>query len=274
MASDGKDAATVPPVAEDGASKDVTSEQASDSSSSSSRARPVPEATEAPLPYDEQPPLPDEPVPDANDDGWSCHWDDNAKAYYFYNRLTGVYTWENPRISDATVNAHAPYDRTLAGSTAPGTATSTTAGAPGTTSPSKPTKVWGGYNPKIHGSYDPNADYAQEAKREEEEAEASVAALGTTSTLNGQDYSAVAQFNRFTGKFQQDGMGPEMHNDENKSKRQMNAFFDVDAAANSHDGRSLREERRNKPISKKQLKEFKEKRHKKKEDKRRAWLTS
>jgi hypothetical protein len=88
----------------------------------------------------------------------------------------------------------------------------------------------------------------------------------------GQDYLAQAHFNRFTGKFQQADVGPEMHNDANKSQRQMNAFFDVDAAANSHDGRSLRAERRGKTLSKKELKAFKEKRHSKKEEKRRAWL--
>lgn len=88
----------------------------------------------------------------------------------------------------------------------------------------------------------------------------------------GKDYTAAAHFNRFTGKFQHAEMGPEMYNDENKSKRQMNAFFDVDAAANSHDGRSLKAERRGKTLSKKELKAFKEKRRDKKEEKRRAWL--
>ena len=65
---------------------------------------------------------------------------------------------------------------------------------------------------------------------------------------------------------------PENFNDENKSKRQMNAFFDVDAAANSHDGRSLKAERSGKKLSKQELKQFKEKRKAKKEEKRKAWL--
>ena len=86
------------------------------------------------------------------------------------------------------------------------------------------------------------------------------------------DYSTTAHFNRFTGRFQQAEMNPEYHNDENKSKRQMNAFFDVDAAANSHDGRSLKAERRGKNLSKKELKAFKDKRRDRKEEKRRAWL--
>jgi hypothetical protein len=67
-------------------------------------------------------------------------------------------------------------------------------------------------------------------------------------------------------------MGPGRHSDDAKSRRQMNAFFDVDAAANSHDGRSLKAERSNKKPSKAELKAFKEKRRARKEEKRRAWL--
>lgn len=139
-------------------------------------------------------------------------------------------------------------------------------GAPGTSSP--PKRKYGGYNPAIHGDYDPNADYAREAEEEEEEAEA---AAGLPHP-NAGEYATTAHFNRFTGRFQQAGMNPEYHNDENKSKRQMNAFFDVDAAANSHDGRSLKAERRGKPLTKKEVQAYKNKRREKKEEKRRAWL--
>lgn len=142
-----------------------------------------------------------------------------------------------------------------------------TTGAPGTSSP--PKRKWGGYNPAIHGSYDPNADYAREAEEEDEEKAAVATGLPNP---NANDYTAAAHFNRFTGKFQTAGQGPDMHNDENKSKRQMTAFFDVDAAANSHDGRSLKAERRGKTLNKKELKAFKDKRREKKEEKRRAWL--
>lgn len=151
----------------------------------------------------------------------------------------------------------------------------TNSGAPGTSSP--PKRKWGGYNPAIHGSYDPNADYAKEASKEEEEEEhaaqtAAAVAAGLPNPNVGMDYTAQAHFNRFTGKFQNAEQGPDLHNDENKSKRQMTAFFDVDAAANSHDGRSLKAERRGKTLNKKELKAFKEKRREKKEEKRRAWL--
>lgn len=128
--------------------------------------------------------------------------------------------------------------------------------------------MWGGYNPAIHGSYDPNADYAKEAMKEQEDEEAATA---RNLNPNNTAYTTQAQFNRFTGKFQQPGVGPEMHNDENKSKRQMSAFFDVDEAANSHDGRSLKAERRGKALTKKELQHFKEKRRNKKEEKRRAF---
>jgi hypothetical protein len=60
----------------------------------------------------------------------------------------------------------------------------------------------------------------------------------------------------------------EQHDDYHKSGRQMGAFFDVDAAANAHGGRSLKEERRNQTLSKKQIKELAAKRREKKEKKR------
>jgi len=67
-------------------------------------------------------------------------------------------------------------------------------------------------------------------------------------------------------------INPDNHNDEAKSKRQMAAFFDVDRAANNHDGRSLKAERSGKKLSKRELKDFQTKRREKKEEKRRAWL--
>lgn len=54
----------------------------------------------------------------------------------------------------------------------------------------------------------------------------------------------------------------------------MNAFFDVDSAANSHDGRSLKEERRNNKPSKKEVAEMNQKRKEKKQAKRLAFLKS
>ncbi|KAE8420178.1 hypothetical protein BDV36DRAFT_250220 [Aspergillus pseudocaelatus] len=205
------------------------------------------EASAPPLPDEEvPPPLPNE-APPGDDDGWEPVWDANAGAYYFYNRYTGVSQWDNPRVPEAAAEP---------------------AGPPGVEASAPPTEkdapVVGGYNPAIHGDYDPTAPYAQQYEQPPQD---------TSAVAPGTDhYAAVGAFNRFTGRWQNESQNPENHNDQNKSYRQMNAFFDVDAAANSHDGRSLRAERSAKKLTKKELKMFKEKRREKKEEKRRAWL--
>ncbi len=134
--------------------------------------------------------------------------------------------------------------------------------------PNQPDPEYYGYNPKIHGTYDPNAPYAQyhNQKREEE----AMAAQGITSQVPSSDgaYNVAGTFNRFTGNFQTGEQSAERHNDFNKSGRQMSAYYDVDAAANSHNGKSLKEERRNEKLSKKQIKELADKRRAKKEKKR------
>ncbi|KAJ5145840.1 uncharacterized protein N7515_000404 [Penicillium bovifimosum] len=213
---------------------------------------PLPDETAPPLPDETAPPLPEETAPaQTEDDGWDPIWDGHAQAYYFYNRFTGVSQWENPRVPQAPV--------ALA-------STASVPPAPGTYDPPQPAQqpepVIGGYNPAIHGDYDPNADYAR--YYEEPAATAGVDPAAA--------YAATGTFNRFTGRWQAASINPENHNDENKSRRQMNAFFDVDAAANSHGGRSLRAERSARKLTKQELKAFKEKRREKKEEKRRAWL--
>jgi hypothetical protein len=224
-----------------------------------------------PLPDEEVPPLPDEAPPGeaasasaAADDGWEPLWDGNAQAYYFYNRLTGVSQWENPRVPEeeaaaaaaaaASVLASAPEPR-----------------PPGVDEPSPPPAhappVLGGYNPAIHGDYDPTAPYAQQDQQA-----GGPGGSGAATEDPSQLYAATGSFNRFTGKWQDASLRPENYNDENKSRRQMHAFFDVDAAANSHNGRSLKAERSGKKLSKAEVKAFREKRRERKEEKRRAWL--
>ena len=136
--------------------------------------------------------------------------------------------------------------------------------------PSSPSKRdHSGYNPKIHGDYDPNADYARAyADEEEEAAETSPSAALAADPAS---YVATAQFNRFTGRYQDPSINPERHNDENKSRRQLNAFYDADTQANSHDGKSLKAERQNRKLTKQEVREFNEKRKRRKEEKRRAF---
>ncbi|KAL4753772.1 hypothetical protein BDW72DRAFT_190738 [Aspergillus terricola var. indicus] len=210
------------------------------------------ESDAPPLPDEVPPPLPNE-APPGEDDGWEPVWDANAQAYYFYNRYTGISQWENPRVPNAAA------------------ATAAAPPAAGTEEPAPVEKAsgpLGGYNPAIHGDYDPTAPYAQHYERQED----GVHVGPGVGMVNAAGYEAVGAFNRFTGRWQAASLNPEYHNDENKSRRQMNAYFDVDAAANAHDGRSLRAERSAKKLSKKELKMFKDKRREKKEEKRRAWL--
>ncbi|KAF4976665.1 hypothetical protein FZEAL_6703 [Fusarium zealandicum] len=206
-----------------------------------------------PLPKEDVPsgpPLPNEPAPQPEDDGWDCQWDSTTQAWFFANRFTGKTQWENPRIATSS-----------AVPAAPGTQPS------GPQPPASEKPAAGGYNPAIHGDYDPNAWYAQ-GNNDDAAGPSSRTAPGDAAEI----YAATASFNRFTGQFQAAGAGPEQHTDEAKSRRQMNAFFDVEAAANAHDGRSLKAERSGKKPSKAELKQFKEKRRARKEEKRRAWL--
>jgi hypothetical protein len=152
---------------------------------------------EAPPLSDEAPPLPSEGPPARPDDGWEPVWDADNQAYYFYNRITKVTQWENPRITAPEVSP-APglgsYDRE-------GVSSST--GAPGTSSPGSK-KIAGGYNPAIHGDYDPNADYAVEAQQEAEDEQARAAAAADPNNA----YAATGTFNRFTGKWQAASLDP------------------------------------------------------------------
>ncbi|PLB45973.1 hypothetical protein P170DRAFT_439673 [Aspergillus steynii IBT 23096] len=230
------------PTSEQGQGSESGSAQ--EQSKEDAESQPEDEQQQPPLPDEEAPPLPDEAAP-GDDDGWQPVWDPSAQAYYFYNRFTGVSQWENPRVPS---EPQPGVDDAVEPSS----------------SAAKKAPVIGGYNPAIHGDYDPTAPYAQQYEPEDP------AAAGAADPA--QSYEMTGAFNRFTGRWQSDAQNPEQHNDENKSRRQMYAFFDVDAAANTHDGRSLRAERSAKKLSKKELKMFKEKRREKKEEKRRAWL--
>ncbi|KAI6350696.1 hypothetical protein MCOR25_010469 [Pyricularia grisea] len=221
------------------ASKEPTAEDDATSSQPPGDSQPQP-----------QPQLPNEPLPEAEDDGWTYQWDPTHQAYYFLNRFTGQTTWENPRQTVAVASS----------------STADTTPAP----PPLPT-VAGGYNPAIHGDYD---NWVAEQKKagqlpgDDDAAENVHLSDPAAAAL----YASGAQFNRLTGQYQRPDVGPENHSDDAKSRRQMSAFFDVDAAANSHDGRSLKAERAGKRLTKGELKHFKEKRKARKEEKRRAWL--
>lgn len=215
------------------------------------------ETEEPPLPHEEVPPLPAAPPPsEAPDDGWAPVWDDTAQSYYFYNRFSGASQWTNPRVPESQPGPPGVGNNEAVPESAPSNSK-----VPDAEAPQRP---YGGYDPAIHGDYDPTAPYAQEPKAPGPDPTQPVDPAAI--------YTATGVFNRFTGKWQPATITPENFNDENKSRRQMSAFFDVDAAANSHNGKSLKAERSGKKLTKQELKAFKEKRKEKKEEKRRAWL--
>ncbi|KAK3943021.1 hypothetical protein QBC46DRAFT_237090, partial [Diplogelasinospora grovesii] len=233
---------------------------------------PLPDTAATTTTASDAPSLPSEPFPgqqpqqtEPEDDGWEPQWNPNDNSWWFYNRFTGVWQQENPRVPGAT--------------TATTTVPAAPAPAPAPVLPvpdaaglliSHPESVAGGYNPAIHGDYDENAWYAQAARAQE--AAPTYLYPVPTAGAEGEEYASEAYFNRSTGQWQRPEQGAERHTDEAKSKRQLNVYFDVDAAANMHDGRSLKAERSGKKPTKSELKAFKEKRRAKKEEKRRAWL--
>ena len=133
---------------------------------------------------------------------------------------------------------------------------------------------WQGYNPRIHGMWDDNAPYAAYHTYTKWRDTNNTAAAAQTQPEAEAQYAFTASFNAHTGRFQTGEQSAERHNDYNKSGRQMSNFFDVDSAANAHEGRSLKAERQEKKYSKKEIAAMNEKRRQKKQEKRMAFLKS
>lgn len=147
-------------------------------------------------------------------------------------------------------------------------ATSSTQGS------NEPESGYQGYIPSIHGDYDPTAPYAKyhEQKRMEEEAEEAAQEGNGLLSAQHSGYGATGAFNRFTGRFQTAEQAADRHNDANKSKRQLNAFFDADKAANSNEGKSLKAERRKKKHTKDEIQYYKDRRAARTKKKTMDWL--
>ncbi|KAK3616610.1 hypothetical protein LTR56_025852 [Elasticomyces elasticus] len=193
-----------------------------------------------------------------------------AQNYYFMHFISREVIHAEPTepywIWDAlTNNVHA------SGLQQPST-TSTTVPPPATSSTaptsSEPEPEYQGYNPSIHGNYDPNADYAKYHEQKHAQDDAIKEHGSLAAAQQAASYAATATFNRFSGGFQTADKSTERHNDFNKSGRQMNAFFDVDAAANAHQGKSLKDERREQKLTKKEVQDMNKRRKEKKEKKR------
>ena len=212
-------------------------------------AQEAPPLPDEPLPeaLDEEtaPPLPDEPLPttegdarlaeEVGDDGWEAIYDAGSGAYYFHNARTGVTTWDNPRITTSTHPSLAPAQ----------------------------------------------ADHS------------AVADSGSVAGDKMEERPIVvkARFDRFGRMISDPTRTPENYTADARAERQLAAFYNTALTSTNsppgvglgagagavgvpgHDGRSLKQERRDKRYSRQELREFKLKYKEKKELKRRAWLT-
>lgn len=87
------------------------------------------------------------------------------------------------------------------------------------------------------------------------------------------EYVFTARFNRFTGKWQNDpNKIPENFTREAKELRQQSFYFDVEATAAAHDGRSFLKERQQRKYTKKEMAQYKKQYKEKKEQRKREWL--
>jgi hypothetical protein len=192
--------------------------------------------------------------------------------YYYTQTATGESSWTEPTEPYWIWDAGAGAIDAAAGLQIPGSEAQ-----PPQRSDAPRQDNYQGYNPKIHGNYDPNADYAKFHSRQQQREDPLTAAASLAAAQDPEAAAAYAStmiLNRFSGATQMGGAeaGPERHSDAAKSSRQMNAFFDVDSAANAHDGRSLKAERQAQRLTKQQVKEFNEKRAERKHKKRMAQL--
>ncbi|KAM3417595.1 hypothetical protein BST61_g5831 [Cercospora zeina] len=190
-------------------------------------------------------------------------------AHYFTNTKTGESRWTEPAEPYWLYNIELGGPDPVGLQHPPGVEPPNAAQKSAETHPLR-------YNPRIHGDYDPNADYAKSTEQrlaEQSGATTHAGPLAAAST-GVAEYSSVMALNARTGSAQPFHLSTDRHNDFAKSGRQMNAFFDVDAAANAHEGKSLKEERKNKKLTKAEVKAFNEARKEKKQKKRLAFYKS
>lgn len=178
-------------------------------------------------------------IPTDPSSAWTTAWDENSQAYYWWNMVTYETTWENP------------YEKSLP-------ATATPPPPPTATTPIDP-----------HRSTSPSPMTALAA---------SPSATYSSSTPPPQDgYTFQAYFNTRTGKFQSasevDRLNPERLSIENRAKRQMQYYFDVDAYMEQRN-REIASGKANKkrPLTKKDIERFKRAKQEKKMRRAREWL--
>ncbi|KAG0945454.1 hypothetical protein G6F57_003977 [Rhizopus arrhizus] len=179
---------------------------------------------------------------------WTPVWDDNAKAYYWWNTVTNETTWNDPNPL-ATGYGHEQND-SVGSSFDPETKRKLEAGEELTEEEKlrSYTQQSGSNYPSY---YPPTQDYSQL-------------------------YSTQAHFNARTGKFTTHEdvarLNPENLSIENRATRQMQFYFDVDAYTEQRNRQRLLDNGTKRKLTRKEVERFKKKKQEKKNKRAREWL--
>ncbi|KAJ8662840.1 hypothetical protein O0I10_001016 [Lichtheimia ornata] len=187
----------------------------------------------------------DENTNDNASNVWTAAWDENSQAYYWWNMMTYETTWDNPYEKNALDKVLDQVDaqQEESGSTA--------ASSPSTTQ--------------------------QQQHAEAYQHSATATPTAATPSFANQSYTYQAYFNKRTGKFQLasdvDRLNPERMSIENRAKRQMQYYFDVDAYTEERNReRAAGAAGQKRQLSKKDIERFKRAKHEKKMKRARDWL--
>lgn len=182
------------------------------------------------------------------ENAWTTAWDEASQAYYWWNMVTYETTWDNPYEKKATASTT---------TSAEGGSPQTSAAAAAAASPAE--SQTSETSPRQASVYAHTSQYPYQ--------------FGA----NGEPYVFQAYFNTRTGKFQTanevDRFNPERLSIENRAKRQMQYYFDVDAymeERNREKQSGMAGQKRR--LTKKDIERFKQAKQEKKMRRAREWL--
>ncbi|KAF7729415.1 hypothetical protein EC973_004394 [Apophysomyces ossiformis] len=192
---------------------------------------------------------------------WVAEWDANSQAYYWWNTITYETTWDNPTKDGNAPTQTYDYSSYYYGYRQPEQAAGST-----------PSNQIDSLLDKIDTQVRPTLDGATSGGHEQVPYEAYFAQQS-----QADPYKFQAYFNTKTGKFQTssevDRLNPERMSIENRAKRQMQYYFDVDGYMEQRNReKALGIGQKRPQLTKKDIERFKKQKHEKKMRRAREWL--
>ncbi|KAI8979017.1 hypothetical protein BDB01DRAFT_798928 [Pilobolus umbonatus] len=178
---------------------------------------------------------------------WTAVWDDNIQAYYWWNTITNETTWDNP-LGDGEETIDNKYGYM--------------------------------YTPEYSNPLDPILDTIDEKVKKTTDSE-------TDPNMNAYDYyytqedisnpyASQAYFNARTGKFTTlediQRLNPENLSIENRAKKQMQYYFDVDSYTQQVNNQRYLNGGKKRALTRKEVEYFKKMKKEKKSKRAREWL--